>query len=344
MKAIAVTAPGKVEIVTDVPRPVCGDYEALVEVYYCGFCNGTDFQVINQTMTPEEGLMDFPTILGHEGSGIVVEIGRKVRHIKVGDHVIHQNLHRDVGNGYTKTFGGMAEYGLINDNQAMLEDGLTAASFPFNRQAVIPNDLDLQDAAVMQPMCESYSAVKNFGVDESKKVMIYGAGPMGIAVAKYCKVFGCPDLTIVDMDPTRLELAKEITGADRLINTSEHKLKDVLGDELFDMVIDIVGHTSILIEGSGFVKPYGKVCSMGVLKKDDFLLDMSKIKNNTMVHMLNFPFGEYDCLEQNIDLIRRGIIKPKQFYSHVLPMDEVHQAMELVRTKRTLKVVLKIKE
>ena len=50
MKAVAVFAPGDVRVVTDVPIPEPGDYEVLVKVMYCGFCNGSDFQIINNTM------------------------------------------------------------------------------------------------------------------------------------------------------------------------------------------------------------------------------------------------------------------------------------------------------
>lgn len=86
----------------DIPKPVCGDYEALVHVKYCGFCNGTDLHIIDGTMTKEAGLGEYPTVLGHESSGVVVEVGKKVRNIKIGDHYVHINLYPEVGGGYTR--------------------------------------------------------------------------------------------------------------------------------------------------------------------------------------------------------------------------------------------------
>lgn len=58
--------------------------------------------------------------------------------------------------------------------------------------------------------------------------------------------------------------------------------------------------------------------------------------------MLNFPFGEYDVMEENIRLIREKKIYPEDFYSHIVPMEEIGRAMELVRTKQALKVILNI--
>jgi D-arabinose 1-dehydrogenase-like Zn-dependent alcohol dehydrogenase len=130
MKAIAVLSPGVVRIVDDVPVPLPGEYEALIRVRACGFCNGTDFQIINNTMGAHEGCGGYPTILGHEGAGEVVELGRKVRHIQIGDRYVHPNLRPDVGNGYSKTFGGMAQFGLVADHRAMLEDGFKSEDLP----------------------------------------------------------------------------------------------------------------------------------------------------------------------------------------------------------------------
>lgn len=106
MKAIAVMGPNDIGVVGNVPKPVLGDYEALVKVHACGFCNGTDMQIITGTGGDlGNGVSIYPTVLGHEGAGEIVAVGKKVRHIHVGERWIHPNLYPDVGNGYTKTHG-----------------------------------------------------------------------------------------------------------------------------------------------------------------------------------------------------------------------------------------------
>lgn len=350
MRAIAVFGAGDVRIVDDVPMPEPGDYEVLVKVVYCGFCNGSDFQIINNTMEASEGLRPYPTILGHEGSGYAVKLGKKVRHIKLGDRFIHNNLRPLVGNGYSKTYGGMAEYGLVADHQAMVEDGyrieeMSRLDFPFYKKfQQIPEDFSLLHGAMLLSLSESLSAVKNFGVKEGSDVIIFGAGPMGTAVAAYSRIMGAASLTIVDSQQDRLENAKKVANADQVINFEKERLEDALQGKLFDVAIDAVGLTSVIVQASALLKPGGRVGSMGVLKKDDLQLNLSMLKNNTSVHMLNFPYGEYDVMEENIQLIQENRIHPEDFYSHVLPMEEIETAMELIRTKKALKVILKIGE
>jgi L-iditol 2-dehydrogenase len=58
--------------------------------------------------------------------------------------------------------------------------------------------------------------------------------------------------------------------------------------------------------------------------------------------MLNFPFHEHQCLTENLEYIKQGLIDPKDFYSHVLPLEEVNTAMELVVSKKAIKVILTI--
>ena len=186
MKAIAVIKPDEVKVVHDVPVPEPGDYEALVKVHACAFCNGTDMQVIHGTI--QHDFLGYPTILGHEGAGEVIKVGSKVRNIKVGDRYIHNNLHDNVGNGYSRTYGGFAQYGIVSDNAAMLEDGYSKKDFPFVKQHKFPADIDYTDATLLLSLAECCSAAKNFGVCEGKDVIIYGDGPMGIATSFFCKL------------------------------------------------------------------------------------------------------------------------------------------------------------
>lgn len=342
MKSVAVLAPGRVKIVNDVPVPVPGDYEALVRVRACGFCNGTDFQIIRGTLPAHEGMKPFPTLLGHEGAGEVVALGRRVRHIRIGDRFLHPNLREQPGNGYTKTYGGMSEYGLVPDYQAMREDGY-AGPPPFSGKfAPVPRDFDFVDIAMLLSLSESLSAARNFGVKEHMRVLVYGAGPMGQALMKYMRLLGAREIVAVDMLDERLEQAGRLCQIDRGINSSKVDLRSALGDRRFDVAVDAVGYSKILLEASAFLKPGGRVGSMGVLRNGDTSIDITRLKNNTMIQLLNLPYGEYGVMEENIRLIREGKIDPKAFYSHVLPMDEIDACMSLVQEKKALKVILTI--
>lgn len=338
MKAVAVFAPNDVRVVDDVPVPQIGEYEALVKVAYCGFCNGTDTRIINGAMD-----FDYPLVLGHEGAGEVIAIGNKVRNIEIGDRFIHNNLHANAGNGYFKAHGGMAQYGLVVDHQAMLEDGYTNKNLEFYKKfAKIPRDFDFKHGAMLLTLSECMSAVRNFGINVGSDVLIFGAGPMGTAIAAYSKLAGANSVVIVSGTEERLQNALKVSKADEIINYNKINVADAIGNRRFDVSVDAVGSTSVIIQASSFLKPYGVVGGLGVLRKDDRLLDMSKLQNNTGVHMLNFPYGEYDIIDENVDLIKAGKIRPEDYYSHIVNMDNISEAIELVKNKKALKVLIEI--
>lgn len=137
---------------------------------------------------------------------------------------------------------------------------------------------------------ECFSAAKNFRAKD-QDVLVYGAGPMGLATMKYMRYLGAKTITGVDSVEERLQMARPLSGADRTINFQQEDKNQALEGELFDRVIDIVGLTSILLEGSQHLRPYGILGSMGVLRNTDALLDVTALKNNTLLQMLSFPMG-----------------------------------------------------
>lgn len=342
MKGVVVVAPGQVTVRSDIPIPEPGEYEVLCKVHTCGICSGTDYQVINGTMGEEAGFQGYPTVLGHEGAGEIVALGSKVRYLKLGDRCIHPNLRPDVGNGYKKTYGGMAQYGLGVDFRAMLEDhACTPDALPFSGKFhTFPSAISYEDAALLLSLSECHSAAVNFGVRPGDRVLFYGAGPMGTGLALFMKLLGAGHITTIDSIPSRLENVRRVAHVDRTIDFSRQSVKDVLQHEKFDLVVDAVGSSQILLEGSYFLRPGGKVCSLGVLKKAESNVAVTLMQNNTALHMLNQPSGEYAIMDETIRHILSGDVCPKDFYSHVVPFTDIDHALELVRTRTAMKVVL----
>ena len=349
MKAVCVQAKNQVAVVNDVPVPVLGDYEALVKIHSCGFCNGTDFHIIDGSLTKAEGLGEYPTILGHEGCGDIVALGSKVRHLKIGDRYIHPVFH--CSDKYTMTYGNMAEYGIIPDHQAMLEDGCPEEDLPFNGNALIgiepnfakiPNTIDPIDGGALLSLCECFGSVKDFGIGEGASILVYGCGPMGLGSIRVMKALGASRIVAVDGVDSRLDTAVSKMGADFAVNFTRTNLAEALHGEKFDFVYDAVGSISILEEGSHFLKPRGKVCGLGVLSAGKDLLNIHNLQNNISYQVHMQPYKRFSFMPELVTLIEAGKIDPKDFYSHVLPMEDIEKAMELVRTKQCLKVLLKI--
>ena len=339
MRGIAALGNGKVDLVNDVPIPEIGPYEALVKVKSCGFCNGTDFHIIKGEMPIE--VDNFPTLIGHEAVGDIVELGSKVRNYKIGERILNPMVRIMPGTRYGCTWGGMCDYAYVQDRQAMIDDGIEESQL-LDRQlecVKIPEDFDAIDGGNLVTLNECFSAAKNFRV-EGKDVLVYGAGPMGLATMRYMRHLGAKSITVIDGVEERLELAKTLSQVDETINFNKVDKKEALAGRLFDRVIDIVGFTSILMEGSHLLRPYGIVGSMGVVRNTDSVLNISQLKNNTLLQMLNFPYGQWDVTMENIELMRKGVINPKDFYSHVRGLDDIQEVVDLVAEKKAIKVIM----
>lgn len=166
---------------------------------------------------------------------------------------------------------------------------------------------------------------------------------MGISLSLFCGLRG-GHVTQIDKIQERLELSRRIAGTEHTINSSREDVDAVLHGKKFDVAIDIVGFTDILYEASRHLKPGGKVGSMGVLRSNDLLVDTSRLQDNTSLHMLNFPYGEYAIMDETIALIQQGRVNPKDFYSHVVPYEKIGEAVKLVSSKQALKVILTFDE
>ena len=338
MKAVVVTKKGEMQLVNDCPMPQVGPYDALVKVLTCGFCNGTDTRIIFEEVSAAQKLQPYPTLLGHEGVGEVVQLGEKVRNIKIGERHLHLNGVDLKGAPYTCTHGHMVEYATVTDHIAMLEDGLAVEDTA--KLCKLPEGFDVNDAGVLLPMMECLSAVKNFGIGPDTDVLVYGAGPMGLAMMCYMRILNAKSITCIDSVPERLAAARDIAKVDKTINFATENVDEVLGGRLFDRVVDAVGLKSVIMEGSQRLRSFGVVCCLGVVRKDDAAVDVSLLQNNTLLHMLNFPYQEYACYEENMEYIAKGLVDPKNFYSHVMPVEDIHKALQLVLDKQTVKVIL----
>ena len=137
-------------------------------------------------------------------------------------------------------------------------------------------------------------------MNENTDVLVYGAGPMGLALMTYMRILGAKSITCIDSVPERLEKALKVAKVDRVINFAEEDKKEALAGCQFDRVVDAVGMSDIILEGSQYLRPFGVVCCLGVLRKGDSTVDLSLLKNNTFVQMLNFPYHEYDCLDVSL--------------------------------------------
>lgn len=222
MKAVVVNQASTGVEVTEHALPTPGYGEALVKVEYCGVCH-TDLHVAHGDFGQVPG-----RILGHEGIGIVTELGEGVTSLKEGDRVSiawffegcghceycttgRETLCRSVKNaGYTVD-GGMSEYAVVTADYAVK----------------VPEGLDpAQASSITCAGVTTYKAIKETGAAPGQWIAIYGVGGLGNLAVQYAKKVFNAHVVAVDVNQDKLDLAKKV-GADLIINAKE--IEDVPG-------------------------------------------------------------------------------------------------------------------
>ena len=337
MKAVAATRKGHVEVV-DIPRPDYAPYECLVRVRACGICNSTDLKILDNELSDLD--VQYPCILGHESVGEVVEVGDQVRYIEPGDIFTNPVGRLAEDSDYGAMFGAMKDYAIVQDHRAMDELGVDEDLYTGFWTRPAPAGIPFEDATILLTLKESYSALKNFGFCAGMDVLVYGDGPVGLALVSFLRMGDAGRVGCIGHHDDRLGKAKEIGGADLAVNAHAADVDEALAERKFDMVIDAVGKTSIILDSSRRLKPGGKVCVYGVLKKKDSMISLLDLQNHTSVHMLNWPVGEHDVHEEVVRMVLDGLVAPRDFYSHVMPVDEAPEAVRMIREREAFKVVL----
>src|SRR6478609_5505731 len=259
MKASVVTGPGETRVV-DVPKPTVGPADVLVKIRACGICGSDAFYI------SIGGLREGQTPLGHEPAGEVVEIGSQVAGIAIGEHVVINPMVAPsgiIGNGGTS--GALAEYLLI-------EDAVRGRSLE-----VVPDHIPFEVAALNEPMAVARHGVNRCEPKSSDKVLIFGAGPIGLGATIGFKSAGVSSVVVADVIPARLEKALKV-GADAVIDSAGEDVARRLidlhgqGESMFpgkagtDVYFDAAGVPAVINAALGAAKTGARLCVVAVHK------------------------------------------------------------------------------
>lgn len=316
--------------VREVERPTPGPKDALVRIRACGICGiDTFFLHIGGVPAGADGSMR-AIPLGHEPSGEVVEIGAEVTDIEVGDRVVVNP--QGVPSGIIDcggAHGAMSEYLLIED----VETGRNVT--------VLPDTVPFEVASLNEPMAVARHAVNRCEAKPADKVVVFGAGPIGLGATIWLKLRGVEHVVVVDIIPERLETALAV-GADAVVNSATENVAQRL-TELHGEAVNALGQpragTDIYLDAAGApavfqavidnARWHAKLVMVAVQKKSD-AIDLGGMLRSelTLIASQGYPTEIFEVTpELNEHHERFG-----RLISHRVPFAEADRAFELALT------------
>ncbi len=342
MRALVVEKDGGVSV-REVPRPEIGEYEALVRMQASALC-GTDHNILHNKM---KNFADYPTILGHEGVGEVVETGAKVRGLKQGDMVVLP-FNPDGLGGVHSTWGAIAEYGTVGDYVAMQQDGLIMGEGVFSdsnlAQRIVPPGIDPVPATMIVTFREVLSTMRRLGFKKGQELVVYGTGPVGLSFIRLAKLIGMGPIVVVVRSAEKAEIAKQ-AGADVTINSREEavavRLKSLFPTGAQN-ILDAAGVPELINENLALVKDYGQVCVYGVPEVNEYRLDWTAAPFSFDLRFAQWPSKEEESAvhDEIVAMMGDGRLDGNDYISDVFHFDDVLAAVEMFRRGENSKKVV----
>jgi len=309
------------------PRPA--DNEVLIAIRAAGVC-GTDVHMWEGTNT--EGT--FPFIPGHEWSGEVVEVGRGIKTLSVGDRVVAEvpikcgvcpnckdgmdpNMCPDFElYGFSWEYpGGMAEYTLSKEE----------------RLFQIPDNLSYEEAALVEPLSVAYHGVwgSGGGAAPHDRVVIFGAGPIGLFALLACQASGAP-VIVVEPQPVRRQMARDL-GADALVDPTAgdivEQVLDHTGGRGATLVLECSGSNGGLGATVDVAAKQGRIVLIGqsVGRKIPIEIGKTIFQGATIVGSSGSPY----FFPKTLTFMSRRLVDLTPVITHRFPLTDVLEAFEL---------------
>lgn len=306
----------------NVPDPRPNQDEVLIRVKSCGIC-GSDVHGLDGST----GRRIPPLIMGHEVAGEILQIGSEVKNWKRGDRVTFDSTVYPQNDWFTKN--GMYN---LSDNRQVL--GVSCDEFrregafaelvviPQHILYRIPDNVSFNQAAMVEPAAVALHAVRLTPLNERDRVLVIGAGMIGLFVVQMLKSKGCSNIIVADVDPIRLNMALQL-GGKRVFNPKQidigKEIFDITGNRGVDTAIEAVGINETIKLGMKCVRKGGILTLIGNITPEITLSLQDVVTRQLRLQGSDAICGEYP---EVLDLISKGLVNVDVLLSMTAPLSE----------------------
>ncbi len=323
----------------DAPVPEIGPDEVLIRVAKTGIC-GTDIHIWNWDEWASE-TVPVPLITGHEFAGEIVEIGRNVDGLAPGQrcsgegHLIGTES-RQARSGKFHLDPGTRGIG-VNEQGAFAQ----YLKLPAFNVVPLPDDIPDEIGAILDPLGNAVHTALSFDL-LGEDVLITGAGPIGIMAAAVARHAGARKVVITDINPARLDLAKQVAPTVRTVDVAREDLRDVAHElglkEGFDVGLEMSGNQAALDQMVEALVMGGKIALLGI-PPGQSPVNWSRIVFKAITIKGVYGREMFETWYKMIAMLQNGL-DVSRVITHRFPARDFEQGFAAMRSGTSGKVVL----
>ena len=343
MKAAVLVEQGKPLEIADVSLPDELSFgQVLVKLHYSGIC-GAQLNEIDGAKGPDRFL---PHLLGHEGSGTVLELGAGVTSVATGDHVVLHWRPSDGLQSQTPSY----DWNGRRVNAGWVTTFNETAVISENRLTKISADFDLRVAPLFGcAVTTAFGVINNDArLKVGQSVIVMGVGGVGLNIVQAARMVSGHPIVAIDLHASKLALAGRL-GATHLLRADlagnlEEQLREIVGSDGADVVIDTTGSARVIEMAYGLTRPDGKTILVGVPHKDDPISIYS-----LPLHFDKVLSGSHGGdarphidIPNYIRLMEAGKMSLDGLVTHEFALDDINDAIQRMRAGDTGRVMIKL--
>ncbi|MFW3385163.1 NAD(P)-dependent alcohol dehydrogenase [Kocuria sp. CPCC 205274] len=336
MRASVLQGPGEL-IVEERPVPEPGAGQVLVRILAVGVC-GSDTHYYEHGRIGDF-VVDKPLVLGHEPSGRIVAVGAGVDPARVGERV-------SLEPGIPEPFSAETLAGRYNLDPAVQFFATPPVDGVFSEYAVhpaafchpVPEEVSDEAAALLEPLSVGIAAVRAGHVKLGSRVLVAGAGPIGLLAAACADRAGATDVVVTDVREERLQLALRYGATEVFTSQDAPDPTDPFPGSGYDVFIDATGVEPAVLSGLHRLAPAGRAVLVG-MGMDTLSLPVPLVQNRQLEITGTFRYA--NTWPTAVRLAASGVIDLDGLVTSRHDLDDVATALTIGRTPGALKAVVR---
>lgn len=327
MKVAVLAGIGKI-VIEERPIPVPKDNEVLVKIKHVGIC-GSDLHYYENGRIGDF-IVSNPLILGHESSGIIVEKGKNVTNVDIGDTVALEPGHTCGKCEYCKS----GKYNLCPDVIFMATppvDGAFAeyVAFPADMAFKLPDDMDTMEGALIEPLAVAFHAVKQGDAHIGQTAAILGTGCIGLVTLMTLKAIGISEIYTTEIVPKRMKKAQELGAYKSFDDNATDIVEEIMNQtngKGVDLVFETAGSSVTARQTVELVKRGGTIVMVGLASDNSIPFDFNKLI--TKEASIKTVFRYRNLYPAAISAVAAGIIPIKEIVTDVFKFQDIVSAIK----------------